>query len=218
MRTALWKPIILFWVICVLPAVLHADAADRIEEILHRKTFSPDGQVLWSELNVAVERCGIQLRLHKPNSCDTGASFFAKTDYIDLRSLVTDKEAVEFTDFAGTQFERLKGAASYQYRSLYNRVLGFAYDRSRQITDEEYENFPTDVDARLRAISDRNSTEIDPRSYSMSYENIQFCSGVEITGPLSRLNFRFYLDPSDMEEFATLVEELAQTCDADLTN
>jgi hypothetical protein len=201
-----------------VPLAVHADAADRIEEILHRKFFNPDGQVLWSELNVTVEGCGIQLRLYKPNSCETGASFFAETDYIDLRSLVTDKEAVEFMDFTGTQFERLKGAASYQYLSLYNRGLGFAYDRSRQISDEEYENFPTDIDARLRAISGRFSTEIDPRSYSMSYENTEYCSGVEITGPLSTSNFRFYLDPSDMEEFATLIEELAQTCDAGLTN
>ncbi len=217
MRTALWKATIVFWMTSV-PLAVHADAAHRIEDILHRKSFSPDGQVLWSELNVTVERCGIQLRLYKPNSCETGASFFAKIDYIDLRALVTDKEAVEFTDFTDTRFERLKGAASYQYRSLYDRVLGFAYDRRRQIMDEEIENFPTDVDARLRAISDRNGTEIDPRSYSMSYERIQFCSGVEITGPLSGHNFRFYLDPSDMEEFATLIEELAQTCDAGLTN
>ena len=218
MKIAFLQPSPLIWILSILPSLLHADVADRIEEILHRQTYDPTGQVLWSEWNATIEGCGIQLHLNKPNSCEKGESFFAHTDYIDVRTLVTNKEEVWFRDLTDTQYESLGGSAGYEYRSWYYRILIFVYDRSRKIVDQEYENFPRDVESRLRAIGNRNRTEIDPSLYSMSWENTQYCSGVEVTSPLPSSPFRFYMNPSELEEFAILIEELAHTCDADLIN
>lgn len=213
MRTVSRKLMLALWMIC-LPLAGHSDEVDRIEDILNRKTFSPDGQVLISEVRASVEGCAIRIELERPGACEAGASFFSTTEYIDVRVLVSSRDAAEFKDFSGTRFEQLKGAAIYRYRSLYDRLLRFANEQATQIRDEEYENFPTDVDSRLRILSRRYSEEIDANSYSRSVEITQYCSGIEIKSPLNGLNFTFYIEPSEADEFAGLIEELSQNCKA----
>lgn len=210
-RDVLQKSILLS---CFFSAPLAALASEtsRIEEILSRKTFDQRGQVLVSEVQARIQECAIHLILEKPLGCEKGASFYSATDVIDVRALATDPNDVKLTDFAGTRFESMKGSAEYPYRFLYNRLLRRANDSEQQISDEEFENHPTDVDTRLRILSRRFSNEIDARGYSMSFTTTQFCSGIEVKGPLRSEYFNFYLEPDEMKEFVGLIEGLAKSC------
>lgn len=200
--------------LCVtgLAHAVHPGEADRIEEILHRKNFGTDGQTLVSEMRASVEGCAIRIELKKPSSCEVGASFFSKTDYIDLRALVVNRDSAELRDFSGTRLERLRGAVTYRYQSGYNRLLRIANEQESQILDEEYENYPTDVDSRLRVLSKCYSEEINAESYSMSAEIVRFCSGVVTRSPLRSGDFSFLLEPTEADEFVALIERLSQSC------
>ncbi|WP_146227430.1 hypothetical protein [Pseudoroseicyclus aestuarii] len=194
------------------PLVAYADETDRIAEILHRQVFDFDGQSLVSEVNGSVEGCKIRLDLERPRACEAGDSYSSTTKYIDVRVLDAVREAAEIRDLSGTPHEILRGSVTYPYRSWYNRVLRFANEQSSQIRDEEYQNFPTDVDSRLRVLSRRYNEEIDPDSFSQSFEVTRYCSGVQIRSPLSSYRFSFYMDPSDSAEFVALLEDISQSC------
>lgn len=197
-----------------LPHLGHSEEVNRIEDILRLKTYGANGDVLVSENRAHVEGCVIRLELEKPGACEAGASFFSMTKYIDVQALVADLGSAEFKDFSGARYESLKGAVSYRYRSQYFRELLVASDTERKISNEEYANFPTDVASRLKVLSRRYREEIDPKSYSRSAETTRFCSGVEFTKPFVGLKFSFYVEPSEANEFAALIEELSQTCSA----
>lgn len=213
MNKPLWRTLFLCS-LTSLPVAGHAADESRIEEILHRKNFSPDGQTLLSEMHATVRGCTIRLKLEKTRGCETDASFFSKTDHIDVRALSTNLETVQFKDFGGTRYESLKGAATFRYRSLYDRLLRFANAQESQIRDEEYEKFPTDVASRLTVLSKRFSEEIAPASYSMSFETTHYCAGVDVKNPLSSGHYSFYLDPAEMTEFANRIARLSETCEA----
>lgn len=207
------RPLLLALCMVCLPLMGQSGEADRIEDILHRQTFRSDGQRLISVMRATVEGCVIRLNLEKPGACEgSRTSPYSTTDYIDVRALVVNRDAAEITDFSGTQFEKLKGAVSYRYRPIYNRLLRLANKKEGQIRDEGYKTFPTDVEARLRVLSKRNREEINANLYAQSFEITRFCSGTEIRGPLTSQKYSFFVEPSDAEEFAALIEELSQTC------
>jgi len=197
-----------------MPLVGYADETDRIEEILHRKNFSPSGHLL-SEVRASIKGCSIRVHLEKRLFCAGDQGFTSHTDYIDLRTLVTNKDTVKFKDFSGTRLEAMKGSAKYQYRSLYNRFLRLANKQKSRILYDQDDDLTTRAEADL-ILSKRYRDEIDPQFYSRSFETTLRCSGVEIKQPLSSDFYSFYLEASDMDEFATLIERLSQTCDADL--
>ena len=82
------------------------------------------------------------------------------------------------------------------------------------IQEEEIQNHPEDVDARLTAIEQRMKAEIDPRAYAFAIDTQRYCSGREISGPLRSGTLHFYMAPADMPEFADLIQTIKQTCEA----
>ena len=217
MKLELCRTLIFLWIICST-STAYAESSNRIEDILHRETVSSNGEGLASEMQASVEGCRIRLYLDKPRACQIGASFSSVTTYIDLRALITDRGNVVLREPSDPRYESLGGSASYQYQPQYDQTLRLAYSQYRQILEEEKENFPTNVEARLRTLSQRNREEIAPELYGMSFETVQFCSGVEVSSPLRSRSFRFYMEPSEMEEFAVLVENLAQTCKTEFSS
>lgn len=208
----LLQQLILLCSLC-FPVAIHADDTQRIEDLLHRKTFSPDGQTLASEMHAKIEGCAIRLTVTRYNSCTYAGGYFAHSQYIDLRSLNTDKESVTLRDLTGSHYERLKGSVTYNFDRIYNHSLRIATKQKSQISTEEYKNHPDDVDTRLKVIGQRYSTEIDPNLYAMSYETHAFCSGTLIKSPLSSSRFHFYLDPAQMMDFTDWVEAHSKTCE-----
>ena len=71
-----------------------------------------------------------------------------------------------------------------------------------------------DVDARLNSLSRRYQQEINPDQYSKSQETTALCSGVKITKPLPSNSFTLYLQPENVDEFMTLLEDYAPKCES----
>ena len=212
MKTTIGSLLAVFCITCT-SAIAGSNVSDRIEEILSKKVFSPDGKTLITDRHAIVEGCAIRLKLEKPYNCQTGpGAFLSTTDYIDLQALDTNRNAVEFKDLTGTPYESLGGTVRFHYKSLYNLILRIANNKASQILDEEYKRYPTDVESRLRVLSKRYSEEITPLSYYLSIEETQFCSGTEVKNPLHSGFYLFVMKPSEMTEFATLIEQLSQDC------
>ncbi|MBT8152371.1 hypothetical protein KMP13_00340 [Epibacterium ulvae] len=210
------KNLFIFFVLlgaALIPNVPLADDITRIEEILHNQRFSDDGLTVTTEETATVEGCAIRLVRTSANRCHKDTGFYERTRYIDVRVLNTHRFFVSREDFTGESYENLKGAAAYSFRWHYWFSLFKAGQRAHAIFKEEYENHPRDISTRLQVLSRRNSEEIDPDAYAMSYKTTKFCSGATIKEPLFSSGFDFYMPPEHTREFVALIEDLAKTCE-----
>lgn len=203
---------LLLFVSFVSPDFVKASDTQRIEEILANDTYSEDGNLLLSTTRASVVGCTVQLDLVRIGPCESASELAGVTSLINVGALRARQDQVRQQDLTGTNYESLSGAVIYTYRPIYDMLLRFANATEDRISEEERANFPNDFDIRMRVIGDRNNEEIEPNSYSMSIETIRWCSGAEVTEPMSSGNFHFYVRPDDQPEFVELIAMFAQTC------